>query len=138
MQTKHSQGRSISASGGVAGFSVWAVSINLLLLSMILGTSLKVVPRYMEYLFVKDRTTRDVAEYDRQTNILTHLRARLGKPLTTNHIYDTGIAEIAIDRRQSVVVNDASYEKRLPLSRSLDGVIVFYDLVAEAVSMSRT
>ena len=138
MQTKHSQGRSISASGGVAGFSVWAVSINLLLLSMILGTSLKVVPRYMEYLFVKDRTTWDVAEYDRQTNIVTHLRTRLGKPLTTNHIYDSGIAEIAVDRRQSVVVNDASYEKRLPLSRNLDGVIVFYDLVAYAVSMSRT
>ena len=138
MQTKHSQGRSISASGGVAGFSVWTVSINLLLLSMILVVSLRVVPSYMEYLTVKDLIARVAAEHDRQTDTVTDLRTRLGKLLSTNQIYDTRIEEIAIYRERGVIVIDASYEKRFPLFWILDGVIVFDDLVAETASMSRT
>ena len=52
------------------------------------------------------------AAHNRQTDTVTDLRARLGKLLINNQIYDTrGIAAIAIDRRQSVVVIDASDEE---------------------------
>ena len=92
----------------------------------------------MEYLTVKDLIARVAAEHDRQTDTVTDLRTRLGKLLSTNQIYDTRIEEIAIYRERGVIVIDASYEKRFPLFWSLDGVIVFDDLVAETASMSRT
>ena len=75
MQTNHSARRSIKAGSSAAGFNVWTVTINLLLLSMILVVGLRVVPSYMEYLTVKDLIARVVAEHDRQTDAVsyTHL-----------------------------------------------------------------
>ena len=138
MQTNHSARRSINAGSSAAGFNVWTVSINLLLLSMILVVGLSVVPSYIEYRIVKDLMARVAAEHDRQTDTVTHLRTRLGKLLTTHQIYDTRIEDLAIYRERGVIMIDASDEKRFPLLWMLDGVIVLDDLVAEAASMSRT
>jgi hypothetical protein len=137
VQTKHSARRSINAGTSAAGFNVWTVSINLLVLSMILVVGLRIVPGCMEYLTVKDLIARVAAEHNRQTDPVPDLRARLGKLLTTNQIYDIRIEDIAIYRERGVIVIDASNEKRFPLFWILDGVIVFDDLVAEAASMSR-
>ena len=138
MQTKHWAQRSINAGTSAAGFNVWPVSINLLLLSMILVVGLRVVPSYMEYLTGKELIARVAAEHNRQTDTVTDLRTRLGKRLITNQTYDTRIESIAIYRERGVTVIDASYESRFPLFCILDGVIVFDDLVAETASMSRT
>ena len=138
MQTKHWAKRSISGIAGAAGFNIWTVSINLLLLSMILVVGPRVVLSYMEYLTVTDLIARVPAEQNRQTDTVTDLRTRLGKLLTTNQIYDTRIEDIAIYRERGVIVIDASYEKRFPLFWILDGVIVLDALVAETASMSRT
>ena len=138
MQTKYSARRSIDAGTSAAGFNVWTVSINLLLSSMILVVGLRVVPGCMEYSTVKDLIARVVAEHNRQTDPLPDLRSRLGKLLTTNHIYDIQTEDIAIYRERGVIMIDASNEKRFPLFWILDGVIVFDDLVAETASMSRT
>ena len=138
MQTKHSAQRSINAGTSAAGFNVWPVSINLLLLSMILVVGLRFVPSYMEYLTCKELIARVAAEHNRQADTVTDLRTRLGKLLTTNQTYDTRIESIAIYRERGVTVIDASYENRFPLFWILDGVIVFDDLVAVTASMSRT
>ena len=138
MQTNHSARRSVNAGTSAAGFNVWTVSINLLLLSMILVVGLRVVPSYMEYLTVRNLIDRVAAEHDRQTYIVTDLRTRLGKLLTTNQIYDIPIEDIAIYRERGVIVIDASYEKRFSFFWILDGIIVFDDLFAETASMSRT
>ena len=138
MQTKHSARRSIDAGTSAAGFNVWTVSINLLLLSMILAVGLRIVPGCMEYSTVKDLIARVVAEHNRQTDPLPDLRSRLGKLLTTNQMYDILIEDIAIYRERGASVIDASEEKRFPLLWMLDSVIVFDGLVAEAASMSRT
>ena len=138
MQTNHSARRSVNAGTSAAGFNVWTVSINLLLLSMILVVGLRVVPSYIKYLIVKDLIARVAAEHDRQTDTVTNLRTRLGKLPTTNQIYDIPIEDIAIYRERGVIVIDASYERRFPLFWILDGVIVFDDVVAETASMSRT
>ena len=138
MQTKHSPRRSINAGTRAAGLNLGTVSVNLLLLSMIMVIGLRVVPSYMEYLTVKDLTARVAAEHKCQTDTATDLRTRLGKLLTTNHIYDTRIEDLAVYRERGTIVIDASYEKRLPLFWIRDGVIVIDDLVAETASMSRT
>lgn len=119
------------------GFNIWALSINLLLLGMLLVTALRIVPSYMEYLTVRDLISRAAAEFDPATETVTDLRVRIAKLLNTNQVYDTSIDEIEVYRERGVVVIDANYEKRFPLFWILDGVIVFDDLVVETASKGR-
>lgn len=119
------------------GFNIWALSINLLLLGMLLVTALRIVPSYMEYLTVRDLISRAAAEFDPATEAVTDLRVRIAKLLNTNQVYDTSIDEIEVYRERGVVVIDANYEKRFPLFWILDGVIVFDDLVVETASKGR-
>ena len=119
------------------GFNIWALSINLLLLGMLLVTALRIVPSYMEYLTVRDLISRAAAEFDPATETVTDLRVRIAKLLNTNQVYDTSIDEIEVYRERGVVVIDANYEKRFSLFWILDGVIVFDDLVVETASKGR-
>ena len=68
------------------GFSLWAVSINLLLLGALLVMALRIVPSYMEYLTIKDLITRAAAEHDSRGETVTDVRVRLAKLLNTNQI----------------------------------------------------
>ncbi len=138
MQAKHLTGRSICGATGAAGFTVLTASINLLLSSVILVIGLRIVSCNIEYLTVEDRIPQVPAEHNRQTDIVTDLRARLGKSFTNNQIDDTRIEDIAIYRDCGVIVINANYEKRFLFFWILDCVIVFHDLVAETALMSWT
>ena len=123
---------------GVQGFSLWALSINLLLLGALLVMALRVVPSYMEYLTIKDLITRAAAEYDPRSETVTDLRVRLAKLLNTNQIYDTDTDDIEVYRERGAIVIDANYEKRFPLFWILDGVMKFEDLIVETAPTGRT
>ena len=120
------------------GFSLWAVSINLLLLGALLVMALRIVPSYMEYLTIKDLITRAAAEHDSRSETVTNLRVRLAKLLNTNQIYDTSIDDIEVYRERGAIVIDANYEKRFPLFWILDGVMRFEDLIVETAPTGRT
>ena len=123
---------------GVQGFSLWALSINLLLLGALLVMALRVVPSYMEYLTIKDLITRGAAEYDPRSETVTDLRVRLAKLLNTNQIYDTSTNDTKVYRERGAIVIDANYEKRFPLFWILDGVMKFEDLIVETAPTGRT
>ena len=120
------------------GFSLWAVSINLLLLGALLVMALRIVPSYMEYLTIKDLITRAAAEHDSRSETVTDLRVRLAKLLNTNQIYATSIDDIEVYRERGAIVIDANYEKRFPLFWILDGVMRFEDLIVETAPTGRT
>ena len=123
---------------GVQGFSLWALSINLLLLGALLVMALRVVPSYMEYLPIKDLITRAAAEYDPRSETVSDLRVRLAKLLNTNQIYGTSTDDIEVYRERGAIVIDANYEKRFPLFWILDGVMKFEDLIVETAPTGRT
>ena len=123
---------------GIQGFSLWALSINLLLLGAQLVITLRVVPSYMEYLTIKDLITRTAAEYDPRSETVTDLRVRLAKLLNTNQIYGTSADDIEVYRERGAIVIDANYEKRFPLFWILDGVMQFEDLIVETAPTGRT
>ena len=123
---------------GVQGFSLWALSINLLLLGALLVMALRVVPSYMEYLTIKDLITRAAAEYDPRSETVTDLRVRLAKLLNTNQIYGASTYDIEVYRERSAIVIDANYEKRFPLFWILDGVMKFEDFIVETAPTGRT
>jgi len=120
---------------GVHGFSLWAVSINLLLLGALLVMALRVVPSYMEYLTIKDLITRAADVYDPGSESITDLKVRLAKLLNTNQIHDTGIE---VYRERGAIVIDENYEKRFPTFWILDGVMKFEDLIVETAPTGRT
>ena len=123
---------------GVHGFSVWAVSLDPLLVGALLVIALRVVPSCMEYLTGKDLITHAADEYDLRSESIADLKVRLAKVLNTNQIYDTSIDDIEGYRERSAIVIDANYEKRFPVFWILDGVIEFEDLIVETASTGRT
>ena len=117
---------------GVQGFNIWAVSLNLLVMS------LRAVPSFMKYLTIKDLITRAAEEYYPRRETVTDLKVRLAKLLNTNQIYDTSIGDSEVYRERGAVVIDANYEKRFPLLWILDGVMKFEDLLVEMAPTGRT
>ena len=123
---------------GLHGFSVWAVSLILLLVGALLVIALRVVPSHMEYVEGKDLITRAPDEYDPPSESVADLKVRLEKLLNTNQIYDTSIDDIERYREQGAIIIDANYEKRFPVFWILDGVMKFEDLIVETASTGRT
>ena len=123
---------------GVQGFSLWALSINLLLLGALLVMALRVVPSYMEYLTIKNLITRAAGEYDPRSETVTDLRVRLAKLLNTNQIYDTSTDDIEVYGERDAIVIDANYDKRLTLFWILGGVLKFEDLIFQTAPTGRT
>ena len=123
---------------GVHGFSVWPVSLNLLLVGALLVMALRVVPSYMEYLTIKDLITRAADVFDPGSESITDLKVRLAKLLNTNQIHDTGIDDIEVYRERGAIVIDENYEKRFPTFWILDGVMKFEDLIVETAPTGRT
>ena len=123
---------------GVHGFSVWAVSLILLLVGALLVIALSMVPSHMEYVKGKDLITRAADEYDPRSESVADLKVRLEKLLNTNQIYDTSIDDIERYREQGAIVIDANYEKRFPLFWILDGVMKFENLIVETAPTGRT
>ena len=97
------------------GFSVWAVSINLLLLGALLVMAFR-VPRYMKHLKIKDLITRAADKCDPRRESVTDLKVWLAKLLNTNRVYNTSIDDIEVYRERGSIVIDANYEKRFPVS----------------------
>lgn len=120
------------------GFSIWSLSLSLLLLGGLLMLALRIMPIYAEYLTVRDVIVRAAAQHDSETQPLADLRVRIAKLLKANQVDDTSIDEIEIYRDRGFIVVDASYEKRFPLFWILDGVMKFDDLVIKTKSKGRT
>jgi hypothetical protein len=120
------------------GFSIWTLSLNLLLLGAALVLILRLLPGYVEYMTVKDLISRAASEHDARTDTIPDLRTRLAKLLTTNQIADTTIEDIRIYRERGVIVIDANYENRFSLVWILDGVMKFDDLIVETDPAGRT
>ena len=114
-------------------FSIWSLSLSLLLLGGLLMVALRIVPIHAEYL-----TVRDAAQHDSETQPLADLRVRIAKLLKANRVDGTSIDEIEIYRDRGFIVVDANYEKRFPLFWILDGVMKFDDLVIKTKSKGRT
>ena len=114
-------------------FSIWSLSLSLLLLGGLLMVALRIVPIHAEYL-----TVRDAAQHDSETQPLADLRVRIAKLLKANWVDGTSIDEIEIYRDRGFIVVDANYEKRFPLFWILDGVMKFDDLVIKTKSKGRT
>ena len=123
---------------GVHGYSVWQVSLDLLLVGALLVMALRLVPGYMAYLTGKDLITHAADESDPRCESITDLKVRLAKVLNTNQIYDTSIDDIEGYRERGAIVIDANYEKRFPVFWILDGVMKFEDLIVETASTGRT
>ena len=119
-------------------FSIWSLSLSLLLLAGLLMVALRIVPIHAEYLTVRDVIVRAAAQHDSETQPLADLRVRIAKLLKANQVDDTSIDEIEIYRDRRFIGVDANYEKRFPLFWILDGLMKFDDLVIKTKPTGRT
>ena len=92
------------------GLNIWALSINLLLLAMLLVMAQRIMLSYAEHRTVRDLITRVAAKHDPQSESVTDLKIRIDELLDTNQIHDTGISDIDIYPVRGATVIDANYE----------------------------
>jgi len=121
-----------------AGFSLWAMTTNLVFLGLLLIAALRVAPSYFEYLTVRDMVMRAVVEQPVSGETVPQLKNRLAALLVTNQVRGIEIDDIAIYPERGVIVVDARYETRFPLFWILDGVMQFDDLVFETTPVGRS
>ena len=98
---------------------------------MLLVVALRVLNSYLECLTDRCLITRAAEEHDLSSDSGMDSRVQIGKIPNTSQVRDTCIGDIELHRLQGVVVIDANYEQRFPLFWSLNGVVVFDDLMVE-------
>ena len=132
MSRREQQRSQVSPKRRDAGFSLWAMTTNMVFLGLLLIAALRVAPSYFEYLTVRDMVMRAVVEQPVSGETVPQLKNRLAALLVTNQVRGIEIDDIAIYPERGVIVVDARYETRFPLFWILDGVMQFDDLVIEA------
>ena len=138
MSRRELQRSQVSPKRRDAGFSLWAITTNLVFLGLLLIAALRMAPTYFEYLAVKDILLRAVVEQPVSGETVPQLRNRLAALLVTNQVRGVEIDDIAIYSERGVIVVDARYEVRFPLVWILDGVMQFDDLVIQTTPVVRS
>lgn len=138
MSRREQQRSQVSPKRRDAGFSLWAMTTNLVFLGLLLIAALRVAPSYFEYLTVRDMVMRAVVEQPVSGETVPQLKNRLAALLVTNQVRGIEIDDIAIYPERGVIVVDARYETRFPLFWILDGVMQFDDLVFETTPVGRS
>jgi hypothetical protein len=91
--------------------------------------AIRMVPKYLEYLSIKDMVQRVALEHDPGTQSMAQIRRTLAKNFNTSQIYDLKVEEIDIYRKKGKTYIDANYEVRVPMVGRIDAVMKFDDLI---------
>ncbi len=118
------------ALGEQDGISILGILIVLALLSFFLTVAIRLAPTYMEGRSVK-AAIESVAEQSNAGESLRDVTRRLTSTFNTNRIEAIQPRDIKVYRDQGKIIIDANYEKRTPLFKGVDAVLVFDTHVIE-------
>ena len=90
--------------------------------------AIRMVPRYFEFLSVREIVTTIAREHNPKEENIGDIRRRVAKMFNTNQIYDLKPKEVEVFRKDGETYIDASYEVRLPVMGRIEAVLVFDDL----------
>lgn len=111
-----------------AGVSILGVLVLLALLSFFLTVTIRLFPAWMEGRSVKTAITA-VAEASSAQNSLRDVTKRLQNNFNTNRIEAIKPRDVKVYRDEGKIIIDANYEKRTPLFKGVDAVLMFNDNV---------
>lgn len=88
-------------------------------------------PRYLEYLSIREIVTTVAQEYNPQEQDLGDIRRRIDTMFNTNQIYDLSPKDVDIFHEKGKTYIDANYEVRVPIVGIIDAIMTFDDLEIE-------
>jgi hypothetical protein len=99
--------------------------------------TIRMLPRYMEYLSIREIVETVAREYNPDEEDLGDIRRRLDTMFNTNQINDLQPKDVEITHKEGRTYIDASYEARVPIMGIVDAVMRFDDLKIETRSTKR-
>jgi hypothetical protein len=93
--------------------------------------AIRMVPRYFEYLSIREIVTTIAREYNPEEQDIPDIRRRIDTMFNTNQIYDLQPKDVEVYHKEGRTYIDANYEARVPIMGIVDGVMNFQDLVIE-------
>jgi hypothetical protein len=93
--------------------------------------TIRLAPRYFEYLSIREIVTTIAREYNPEEQDLGDIRRRVDTMFNTNQIYDMSPKEVEIFHAKGKTYIDANYEVRVPIMGIVDAVMTFDDLEIE-------
>ena len=108
------------------GVSIFGALVILALLSFFLTVAIRLLPPYMEGRSVKS-AIESVSESLDPDMSLRDVERRVDSTFNTNRIEAITVRDVKIYRQDGKIIIDASYEKRTPLFRNVDAVLMFDD-----------
>jgi hypothetical protein len=113
------------------GMSIPGMLIIAAMVGFFVMCAIRMVPRYLEYLSVREIVTTIAREYNPEEQDLGDIRRRVDTMFNTNQIYDLKPKDVEIFHEKGKTYIDASYEVRVPIMGVIYAVMVFDDLQIE-------
>lgn len=114
------------------GMSVPGILIIVLMVGFFVMCTIRMGPRYIEYLSVREIVETVAREYNPDEQNKADIRRRLESMFNTNQITDLQSKDVEIFHKEGRTYIDARYEARVPIMGSISAVMSFDDLEVEA------
>ena len=113
------------------GMSIPGMLIIAAMVGFFIMCTIRLVPRYLEYLSIREIVSTIAREYNPEEQDLGDIRRRVDTMFNTNQIYDLQPREVEIFHKKGKTYIDANYEVRVPMVGNIDAVMYFDDLEIE-------
>lgn len=115
-----------------SGMSVMGILIILIMVGFFVMCAIRIVPRYLEFMTVKEVVTRIATANDAETLSVSEIRQKIANVFNTNQIYDLQPRDVEVYRKDGKTYIDAGYEVRVPVMGRIEALLNFNDLLVIA------
>jgi len=119
------------------GMSLPAIMLVVAMVGFFVMSGIRMLPRYMEYLSIREIVETVAREYNPDEEDLADIRRRLDTMFNTNQINDLQPKDVEIFHKEGRTYIDASYEARVPIMGIVDAIMTFDDLKIETRATKR-
>jgi Domain of unknown function (DUF4845) len=119
------------------GMSLPAIMLVVAMVGFFVMVGIRMLPRYMEYLSIREIVETVAREYNPDEEDLADIRRRIDTMFNTNQINDLQPKDVEIFHKEGRTYIDAGYEVRVPIMGIVEAVMNFDDLKIETRATKR-
>ncbi|MBP6700863.1 MAG: DUF4845 domain-containing protein [Halioglobus sp.] len=119
------------------GMSLPAIMLVVAMVGFFVMVGIRMVPRYLEYLSIREIVETVAREYNPDEEDLGDIRRRIDTMFNTNQINDLQPKDVEIFHKEGRTYIDAGYEVRVPVMGIVEAVMNFNDLKIETRATKR-
>ena len=113
------------------GMSIPGMLVVAAMVGFFVMCAIRMVPRYLEYLSIREIVTSVASDYNPEEDNLPSIRRKIDTMFNTNQIYDLKPKDVEVFHKDGRTYIDARYEARVPIMGNIEAVMKFDDLEIE-------